>query len=634
MKKLFVIGVLVFSAVFLFAQGNIAMAAMSWQSQTSGTTYDLTSVSFANGSVGIFSGYSGTTNLVIKKTADGGEVWGDAGTAPDISGGSSLSDTAVSAYYDSGTGNVYAAFGTDSDVAGVAGNYYTTSDLVGMVNSGSWTPNDTGATQFYIYGIKQLDASVVYSAGSAFTGFPVFLTAIYSNTTALVDAGGGLSSTLYDIDCIDSTHCWASGRAGMLSPTIVYTDDGENMAEVSIVTGSPENLNGIDMVSSSLGYAVGASGTIVKCTTANCTTWTGLTTGISEDLYSISCLDSNTCYTVGDSGKIYKTEDGGTSWNEETSGTTENLRGVSFVDEYHGWAVGASGTVVAWADNTAPSTTASPAGGIYNSAQTVTLTATDSESGVAGTYYTTDGIAPTTSSTQYTDPITISEDTTLKFISVDNAGNQEGEQIEGYIITTIPYAGGELKIKDIELDKTYHNTKNNTDFFFYRKPTRKFSVRKKLYIKILRKSGYKKAFKRKRTFKTYYKLKLNAGKAKKATWPNVKKRMKYKVALRYTDAQLAKKQGIKEKKLRLFIKDRKNLWRGPYTVYQNRSTNTLKFKIRNYKLASELASANRTFSPTFYFRNLRNVRFVIATKKAFRKNYLFNLADKDNYDFE
>ncbi len=113
--------------------------------------------------------------------------------------------------------------------------------------------------------------------------------------------------------------------------------------------------------------------------------------------------------------------------------------------------------------------------------------------------------------------------------------------------------------------------------------------------------------------------------------------MKYKVALRYTDAQLAKKQGIKEKKLRLFIKDRKNLWRGPYTVYQNRSTNTFKFKIRNFKHLNELASissTNRTFSPTFYFRNLKKVRFVIATKKAFRKNYPFNLADQNNYNFE
>ncbi len=296
-------------------------------------------------------------------------------------------------------------------------------------------------------------------------------------------------------------------------------------------------------------------------------------------------------------------------------------------------------------DGAAPVTTALPVGGIYTTAQTVVLSAVDSVSGVDATYYTTDGTDPTTGSSTYSIPLEISETTTLKFFSVDNIGNSESINTENYTINiptptpdaTENYAGGELKIKDIELDKTYHNTKNDTDFYFYRKPTRKFSVRKKLYIKILRKSVYKKAFKRKRAFKTYYKLKLNVGKAKKDTWPNVKKRMKYKVALRYTDAQLAKKQGIKEKNLRLFIKDRKNLWRGPYTVYQNRLTNTLKFKIRNFKHLNELASissTNRTFSPTFYFRNLKKVRFVIATKKAFRKNYPFNLADQNNYDFE
>ncbi len=295
----------------------------------------------------------------------------------------------------------------------------------------------------------------------------------------------------------------------------------------------------------------------------------------------------------------------------------------------------------AYADIYSPVTTADPAGATYTEVQTVTLSAVDTESEVDATYYTTDGPAPTTGSSVYSTPLEISETTTLKFFSVDNAGNEESINTEEYIIniptptdTTEDYAGGELKIKDIELDKTYHNTKNNTDFYFYRKPTRKFSVRKKLYIKILRKSAYKKAFKRRKAFKTHYKLKLNVGKAKKATWPNVKKRMKYKVALRYTDAQLTKKKSIKEKNLRLYIKDRKKLWRGPYTVYQNKTTNTLKFKIRNYKLTSELASTNRTFSPTFYFRNLKKVRFVIATKKAFKKNYPFNLADQNNYDFE
>ena len=58
--------------------------------------------------------------------------------------------------------------------------------------------------------------------------------------------------------------------------------------------------------------------------------------------------------------------------------------------------------------------TFSPAGGTYTSAQNVTITAVDG----ATIYYTTDGSAPTASSTQYTAPITISSTTTLKAVAV------------------------------------------------------------------------------------------------------------------------------------------------------------------------------------------------------------------------
>ncbi len=84
-------------------------------------------------------------------------------------------------------------------------------------------------------------------------------------------------------------------------------------------------------------------------------------------------------------------------------------------------------------DITPPVTTASPAGGLYGSAQTITLTTNEP----ATIYYTTDGTTPTTGSTVYTAPIVISTTTTLKFFAVDGAGNQETVNTETYEIDTV-----------------------------------------------------------------------------------------------------------------------------------------------------------------------------------------------------
>lgn len=83
-------------------------------------------------------------------------------------------------------------------------------------------------------------------------------------------------------------------------------------------------------------------------------------------------------------------------------------------------------------DLTAPVTTDSGTdANWHNTDVTVTLSCTDTGtalSGCAHTYYTTDGTTiPTASSPEYTGPITISDEgeTTIKYFSVDNAGNAE-----------------------------------------------------------------------------------------------------------------------------------------------------------------------------------------------------------------
>ena len=78
--------------------------------------------------------------------------------------------------------------------------------------------------------------------------------------------------------------------------------------------------------------------------------------------------------------------------------------------------------------------TANPKGGVYNTAQSVSLSTTDT---TARIYYTTDGSTPTTASSLYAAPIGITTTTTLKFIAVDAAGNQSPVQAEVYTIDTV-----------------------------------------------------------------------------------------------------------------------------------------------------------------------------------------------------
>lgn len=85
-------------------------------------------------------------------------------------------------------------------------------------------------------------------------------------------------------------------------------------------------------------------------------------------------------------------------------------------------------------ETTPPSTFASPGSRVFEERELrVTLTCSDSGSGCAATYYTTDGSRPTTSSRVYEGPIVISATTVLRFFSVDVAGNAEGVQREEYV---------------------------------------------------------------------------------------------------------------------------------------------------------------------------------------------------------
>ena len=91
-------------------------------------------------------------------------------------------------------------------------------------------------------------------------------------------------------------------------------------------------------------------------------------------------------------------------------------------------------TYVTIKDNIPPAVTSNPVGGFYNISKIVTLKISE-----AGTiYYTLNGSTPTSMSTEYTGPITVSKNTVLKYFAVDLAGNTSPVYTQNYTIDKIP----------------------------------------------------------------------------------------------------------------------------------------------------------------------------------------------------
>lgn len=81
-------------------------------------------------------------------------------------------------------------------------------------------------------------------------------------------------------------------------------------------------------------------------------------------------------------------------------------------------------------DKTAPVTTVNPSAGSYTTEITVSFSVDEQ----ATTYYTTDGTTPTTNSKKYSAPFTLASTTTVKYFSVDTAGNKESVKTAVYNI--------------------------------------------------------------------------------------------------------------------------------------------------------------------------------------------------------
>jgi uncharacterized repeat protein (TIGR03803 family) len=136
---------------------------------------------------------------------------------------------------------------------------------------------------------------------------------------------------------------------------------------------------------------------------------------------------------------IYYTTDGTTPSTNSTMYTgpipvaaSETIEAIATASGYTQSTVGIATYVISNTPVT-PTPTFSPQGGVYSSAQTVTLS--DTSAG-AKIYYTTNNTTPTTSSTLYSGPITVSTSETIQAIAIASGSSMSPVVIAEFVISS------------------------------------------------------------------------------------------------------------------------------------------------------------------------------------------------------
>jgi fibronectin type 3 domain-containing protein len=141
--------------------------------------------------------------------------------------------------------------------------------------------------------------------------------------------------------------------------------------------------------------------------------------------------------TASEAATIYYTLDGidpsttSTKYTQPINiSTTTTLKFMAIDTAGNQSTISTESYILEITDITPPTVSANPKGGTYTSKQSISLSASE----LATIYYTLDGTDPTTASSIYSEPITISSSKTLKFIAVDTAENQSTVNTETYTI--------------------------------------------------------------------------------------------------------------------------------------------------------------------------------------------------------
>ena len=147
----------------------------------------------------------------------------------------------------------------------------------------------------------------------------------------------GVVATLMDIQFATSSDGWACGSAG----TVVSTQDGGTTWGTDM-SGAPYEANALYFHSILSGIVLGAG--FNASTTTGGNTWSPTLTDMN--VQGVDFVSTSVGFACGNGGALYKTIDGGATWNLLVSGTTSNLLDIQFISPTEGWTCGYSGTIL------------------------------------------------------------------------------------------------------------------------------------------------------------------------------------------------------------------------------------------------------------------------------------------------